>query len=276
MKMTDLTSIGRTIDPEYPTNRAIAVLSIAVMVGGALWQLLSGVRVGEAVVWGVEAGLTIFLAWALCRELDPDHPMAAFVAVALAVPALYVWGLPQLSVIFWLVVLVRVVNRSVGLPASVLDALGLVGLGGWQSLQGHWGYGVITALALFLDSQLPERARRQLVFALLAVIVTVAVAILGNGPTFEGAPSLAGGLMALVLSLVFVPVILQAREVESVGDHTGEPLRPVRVQAAQALALSAGVGVGLLGGVSGVVGLSPLWAATLGAAIGWVYRLVVG
>jgi hypothetical protein len=271
MKMTDITAIGRPIDPDYPTNRAIAIVTLMAMVVGALWKGLSGTAWGASVMWGVQAGLTVFLAWAFCRELDPDHPMAAFVAVALILPAIYLWNLPQLGVIFWLLIVVRVVNRIAGPPAGLLDALGLLGLGGWLSLQGNWGFGVITALAFFLDSQLPERARRHVIFALLSVIVTVVTAFVGSDPAGQGAPSLAGGLIALALSLLFLPVLLAARTVESVCDQTGEPLSPARVQTAQALALLAGVEVAVLGGPAAVTALAPLWAATLGASIIWLY-----
>ena len=270
MNPYDLTSIGRPIDPEYPTNRAIALITLMVAVGGAVWRGVSGRAWLASVLWGVQAGLAVFLAWALCRELDPDHPAAAFPAAGLALLAVFLWDLPQLGVIFWMLILARVVNRSTGLPAGVLDSLGLLGLAGWLSLQGDWGYGFVTALAFLLDALLPDRLRRQLAFALLAVIVTAAAAALGNG--FPGdAPSLTGGLIALALSLVFFPVIHEARTCESVGDETGERLSPVRVQAAQALVLVSGVAAALAGGPTALAALSPLWAATLGAATTWLF-----
>jgi hypothetical protein len=273
MNPHNLTSIGRPIDPEYPTNRAIALMTLIVAVGGAVWQGVFGRAWLASALWGVRAGLAVFLAWALCRELDPDHPTAAFPAAGLALLAVFLWDLPQLGVIFWMLILVRVVNRSTGLPAGVLDSLGLLGLAGWLSLQGNWSYGVVTALAFLLDGLLPSRLRRQLLFALLAVIATPVAAILGD-PSPGDAPSLTGGLMALTLSLVFLPVILDARTCESVGDETGDRLRPVRVQVAQALALVSGVGVALLGGPSALAELSPLWAAVLGASATWLFNVV--
>lgn len=272
MKMSDITSIGRTIDPQYPTNRAIAIITILVVLGGTVFQRLSGGGWGASVLWGINAGLTVFLTWALCRELDPDHPMGAFVAAALALVASLVWDLPELGVILWLVVMTRVVNRTAGPPAGVLDALGLLGLAGWLSLQGDWQYGVMTALALFLDSQLPERARRQLLFALVAVGVTVGAALLGEGVVGQGGLSLRGGLIALGLSLLFSPVVLDSRRVQSVGDQTGERLIPVRVQAAQILALLTGVEAAFLGGVAAFKALGPLWAAVVGASVNWLYN----
>ena len=274
MKATDITSVGRPIDPRYPTNLAISLVALAVTVVGAVWQGIAGAECLDGILWGVQAGLTVFLTWALCRELDPDHPMGAFVAAGFGLLALVVWDLPQLGAIFWLLVLVRVVNRTTGIPAGLLDVLGLIGLAGWLSLQGNWGYSLITALALFLDSRLPDPARRQLIFALLAAVVTVVAAILGMDLARQAAPSLQAALIAMVLSLLFLPVLLAARRVESVGDQTGKSLIPMRVQAAQGLALLVGVEIALMGGWSGLQSLNPLWAAALGAAIAWLYNAV--
>lgn len=271
MKMTDITSIGRPIDLHYPTNRAIAAVTLVVTIGGLLWQRLTGAPWSASALWGAHAGLAVFLAWALCRELDPDRPMAAFPAAGIALLALLLWRPPRLAPIFWLLILLRVVNRTAGTPAGLLDALGLVALAGWLSLRGNWGYGVITTLALCLDAILPNPVRRQLAFALLAALVTAAAAALGAPPPWE-APSLASGLIALGLSLLLLPVIISSRSVESVGDQTGDRLEPVRVQTAQILALLIGVETAFLGGPSALAALSPLWAAALGASLVWLYR----
>ncbi len=274
MNLTDITSIGRTIDPHYPTNRAIAILTLVIAAGAALWQRLSGEPWLASATWGLQAGLTVFLAWALCRELDPDHPLGAFVAAALALPALYLWGLPHLGVTFWLLMMSRVVNRTVGLPAGLLDALGLLGLSTWLSWQGNWGYGIITALAFLLDALLPRPTRRHLFLALPTTIATVVAAFLGTASATSGAPSLTGGLVALALSLIFLPVVLASRSIESVGDHTGQALIPVRVQAAQVLALLIGIETALLSGPSAIPQLTPLWAATLGATLTWLCTIL--
>jgi hypothetical protein len=84
----------------------------------------------------------VFLAWVLCRELDPDHDLSAFVAVGLALGGLFLWGLTRLVVLLWLILILRVVNRTMGLPAGILDSLAVLGLGIWLSFGGNWGYGV--------------------------------------------------------------------------------------------------------------------------------------
>jgi hypothetical protein len=271
VKRTDITSIGRAVDLTYPTNRAIAVATALLTVGGLFWRRLAGVPWLSSAAWGAQVGLTVFLTWALCRELDPDHDQASFVAAGLALVGVAVWSLPKLTAVLWLLILVRIVNRTTGLAAGVLDALGLVGLGGWLSLQGTWGYGFITATALFLDSRLPDPARGQLVFALLSAVVTALAAGLAVCAPPE-APSLTGGLVGLGLSFVFLPVILSVRSLDSVGDETGERLAPARVRAAQILALFAGVALAFLEGPSALVTLAPLWASVIGASSTWLHK----
>jgi len=280
-----LTTVGRTIDLRYPTNRAIAIVTGVVLVGGTLFQLYAETGWFQSIVWGFNAGLTVFLTWALCRELDPDHAMSAFVAVGLAILGLLYWGLPRLSVAFWLILVARVVNRSTGLPAGILDSLAVPGLGIWLSLDGNWTYGALSVLALFVDSQIPEGAgcrvpegvgRRQLILAGLAAITTAAAAAVAGRPAEGTTLTMSGGLIGLAVSILFLPVILSVRHVESVGDRSGAPLLPRRVQAAQLLALAAGCAAPLVGalvsGTAAVVALVPLWAAILGASAHWLYR----
>jgi hypothetical protein len=71
---------------------------------------------------------------------------------------------------------------------------------------------------------------------------------------------------------LFLVVIVTSREVRAVGDATGEPLKPRRVQAAQILALLTALLSAWWVGASGMVALLPLWAAMLGVSL---YRLAI-
>ena len=272
MRSTTLTTVGRPIDLSYPTNRAIAVASLLVMLGAIMLQRAAGTAWTYSVLWGAQAGLSFFLAWALCRELDPDHDLSAFLAAGLCLTGLVLWGLPRLAAVFWMILVLRVVNRTMGLPAGILDSLGVFGLGIWLSLQGNWGYGVVTTVAFFLDSQLPGRAPRQLLFGILSVAGTLTAVIIGPAPPWDAAPSLPGTMIALVISILFVPLIWETHSVTSVGDQTGEPLEPHRVRAAQIVALLVVLGGAFLGGIPTLLTLTPLWTAALGAALYWLYR----
>ena len=267
MSISRVTSIGRPVDLRYPTNLVIFILSMGVAAGGILYRLLAHELLLQSGKWGLKAGFTVFLAWAICRELDPDNDVAAFVGAGLTVFGVLLWGFPSFLVLFWLLLIIRVVNRTAGLAAKTMDSLAVVILGGALVFQGHWGLGLVTALALFLDSRLPIPHKRQIVFAGLVVLSTVLIVVLKQGYWTKGELYWSMGGLALGLSAVFVPVMFNSRALKSIGDVTGEPLSPARIMAGQGLALLSGIQVALWSGAEGLLSLLPLWAAIVGAAV---------
>jgi hypothetical protein len=274
MRLSDITAVGRSLDLRYPTNLAIGVLSLVVGAAGAAANLLSGANMPESALWGIGAAFAVFLSWALGRELDPDHDLSAFVGAGLMVVALLLSELPALMVIFWLVVALRVVNRTVGLPARPLDSLALLGLGGWLTWQGHWIAGVMTTVAFLLDGLLARPLRYHLVLSGVAFAGTVVLSILHGDMAMEGGPTIPVAISAAVMAALFLMVIATSRELQTACDATGERLDPGRVRAAQILALLTALLYAWWGGIAGVEALSPLWAAMLGVALYGVVSLV--
>ena len=271
MKLTDFTALGRTpIDPSYPTNWAIAALALVVAIAGAIVHLLTGAALLESVLWGIGAGFLPFLTWALGRELDPDHDLSAFVGTGLVLSAFLLPDMPSLVLILWLLLVLRTVNRSVGLPAKPLDSLGVLGLGTWLAWQGYWIVGLMTAVAFLLDGLLSQPLRYHLFVSGLAFVITVAIAIFHGDMAMESGPTIPVVISSVVLVGLFAIVIATTRKVEAVGDATGEVLNPRRVQAAQVLALLTALLFAWWDGESGVLALLPLWAAMAGVGL---YRL---
>jgi hypothetical protein len=273
MKLTDITALGRTpIDPRYPTNLAIGALTLVVAIAGAILRLLSGAAPLESVQWGIGAGLVLFLTWALGRELDPDHDLSAFVGAGLVLIGLLILDRPSLLVIFWLLLTLRIVNRTVGLPAKPLDSLAVLGLGAWLAWQGYWMVGLATAVAFLLDGLLSPPLRHQLFVSGLAFVATLVLSIFHGDIAMIGGPTTAVATAAAVMAGLFLVVIATSHESKSVGDATGKPLNPRRVQAAQILALLTALLFAWWAGASGMVALLPLWAAMTGVGL---YRLAI-
>jgi hypothetical protein len=271
MKLTDITALGRVpIDPSYPTNLAIAALTLVVAIAGAILRLLSGAALLECVQWGIGAGLVLFLTWALGRELDPDHDLSAFVGTGLVVIALLIFESPSLLVIFWLLLILRIVNRTVGLPAKPLDSLGVLGLGAWMAWQGYWMVGLATAVGFLLDGLLSPPLRHHLLVSGLAFVATLVLSIFHGDIAMESGATSAVVIAAVVMAGLFLVVIATSGESQAVGDATGKPLNPRRVQAAQVLALLTALLFAWWAGASGMVALLPLWAAMAGVGL---YRL---
>jgi hypothetical protein len=276
MKLSDVTAVGRAVDVRYPTNRAIVLLAAAVTAGGTGVRLAGDEAVLDALGWGVRAGLAVFFAWALARELDPDHDLAAFVAAGLMVAGLFSFDLPDLLAMLWWVVALRVVNRSTGLPARILDSAGLLGLGAWLAWQRGWPYGLWTAVAFLIDGLLPAPRRRHLALAGAMVVITGVVVVVQGSPARMG--DLPWPMVAAIgaTTLLFGVVMVTTRRLRAVCDYTGAPLELWRVWAGQGVALVAALLGAWLAGLGSVVAWLPLWAALLGTGLYRLGEIVIG
>ena len=227
-----VTSIGRPVEPKYPTNKAILVLMpVAALIAGVV-TLMQGVGLGGSVWGALEALLIVFACWALGRELAPDDNPAAFVGTALAFVSLWWWPSPSLLLLFTALALARVVNRSTGLTARVGDSVIVTALVIWTmvSLQNPLA-GVVAALALMLDARLADPNRRQWLFAIVCLTAVVIQVWLIGGANLEVMfqPGLQYVLTAVTL-LAFLVLSLSLRSVSSVGDIGGRALNPARVR----------------------------------------------
>lgn len=266
MRIERLSSITRSIDLNYPTNRIIVEITLLFLLGTAGFQLILGKAVSSALYSGLIAGASVFLAWAFARELDPDNERSAFFAAFLGCAGFVFFPSPFLLALFLEILLIRIVNRSTGLPSKTSDSIAVLLISAWISSQGNWIFGLFTALAFFLDSFLPEPNRQNRIFGVIAFIASLLAFI--RTPGKESILLNAElGLFILAAVLLFIPIVLSSRKIKSRGDLTGIPLDSLRMRAAQLTAiLSAGLSA-VLGGVAGAESLMPLWGAILGISL---------
>jgi hypothetical protein len=283
MDLQQISGVARPLDPGYPSNRWIGIVTLAVL---ALAWLGRGAAAEDwlaAAGWAVVGAVAVFLAWALARELDPDAEGAAFTAAGIMAAALLAAGasgaaLPDLAALFVLLLATRVLNRTSGLGATVADGIGLLALGLWLTTQGQPLYLVAGAAALLLDGLMPPRARRRLIVGGAALAIAAVIAVAASQPPAPAvphplAPTWLPLLAALVAAALLLPSVRAAGRAQSTGDATGAPLSPARVRAGQGLALVTGLIAVLLQGAAGLIGLLPLWAAMAGVGS---TRLVAG
>jgi hypothetical protein len=267
-QLTQFTHIGRMIDPRYPTNLAIMIWSMfvgALMLG---FRLISGIDIIQAGIASVVAGLAVFATWAISREIDPQEQLSAFVSVTLMTIALFIVDVQaNLLVLFYLMPLLRIVSRSTGLPAKVLDSvLGLL-YTAFVGFAGSWIYAMMGATALLLDSLLPDRDRKHLLFAGLSVVIMVIAFLIQNNPLNLILPTTEYIVGILITTFIFAPVVLNTKHLTVIADITNEPLIPIRVQATQVIALLFGYHVALWQGNQGVFEFLPLWLSIAGVSL---------
>jgi uncharacterized membrane protein YjjP (DUF1212 family) len=168
--------------------------------------------------------------------------------------------------------MLRLVNRTVGLPARPLDSLTLLGLAGWLVWQGHWIAGLVTTIAFLLDSILSPPLRYHRYVAALAFFITLVLAIFHGEMVMQSGPTLPVVIAVLLMVGIFLLVIATSGQTQTLDDATGQTLNARRVQAAQALALLTALLFAGWDGASGMVTVLPLWAAMTGAGL---YRLTI-
>ncbi len=223
--------------------------------------------------WGFGAGISVFFAWAVCREIDPDHELSAFVAAGLTLVGVFFFYPPAFLGVVWLLLMLRIVNRTTGVPAFLLDSVILTLFSAWFTFQGYWIYGIITTVAFYLDSRLDLRSPRQLYFSLANALIIAVVWIAKGFPESFAYFPLTYPVVPVLVIVFFVPVIVSYRNVRSKGDLTGSPLRPARVISGQILAIVTGLQLILQ---SGYTTLLPLYGAIAGPALYWYFSLAFG
>ena len=199
--------MGRPVDPAYLTNRALLIILpvLAALSAGIAVLFDTGVTPLAASLSGA---LVAFAAWALTRELAPDSNGAAFVALAFAWTANIVFGTNQVMLIFLALLLVRVVNRTTGLPSRVFDTVSVFGFATWVAIStGQPLLLLIASLAFALDATLDKPLRRHYLAA-AACLAVFAWMLLG------GASFIAGDVLMrdwAILGAIAVGVILVVR-----------------------------------------------------------------
>ncbi len=244
-----VTSIGRPVEPEYPTNKAILVLMpLAGLIAG-LVTLVQGVGLRGSAWSALGALLIVFASWALGRELAPDDNAAAFVGTGLAFVSLWWWPSPSFLLLFTALALSRIVNRSTGLTARAGDSVIVTALVIWTmvSLQNPLA-GVVAALALILDARLADPNRRQWLFAAVCLAAVVIHGwLIGDANLdvmFQPGPQYV--IIAITL-LSFLVLSLVLRSVSSVGDIGGLALNPTRVRGGMLVVWLLSLEMALLG-----------------------------
>jgi len=268
-RLYSLTSIGRPLDPSWPSNRAVLILSPLAAVAGMALSLWAGAGVRTVLYSAFAFALAVFGTWALARELLPDDHAAAFVSMALGFLACTSYATPGLLLLFSTLGLVRIVNRSTGLAARTSDSLLVTILVIWTVYACHnpW-FGAVGALAFFLDGILKKPLKRQWLFALIcfgSMVVFVVDYDVTWWPVFV--PDTLLEWIAVLVLLLFSMNLLLLKKIHTKGDTSQERLELERVK--------AGMAIGILAGLQGLEEMSQvilLIATIAGLCIGIMFR----
>jgi len=263
------TSIGRTLDPSYPTNKAVLVL---MPLAGLLGATVSWFRHADPLLALAQAlllALVLFVSWALARELDPDDQPAAFISLACGVLAGVVLANVGLLIAVVTLGLVRIVNRSTGLAARKTDSVVLMVLSIVVIYAtGSPLFGAVAALAFILDGSLRDPLRHQWVFGLVCLGATIVYMVDHDiSPGQVRVPDSLFEWLSLAFLLMFALNILLTRKVHSKGDVGHRRLDVKRVRGGMAVGLFAA-----LQGINELPEVAVVVAVIAGICIGMAFR----
>ncbi len=156
-------TLGRKLDINYGTNKLIISLSI-------LAGLLGGIRTGE-IKSGLYIGLGTFISWALAREVDPGHEKSAFLGVAFSSINIFYYEKIEILLIFWLILIMRMISGISGKELEPLDFIVLLGMSLYLSANNqNTIYLLIFLLAMAILILLKEKKKLAIGASSLAII----------------------------------------------------------------------------------------------------------
>ncbi|MFP4563289.1 MAG: hypothetical protein ACLFRY_08245 [Spirochaetia bacterium] len=264
---TRRTALGRPVDFSWTTNIIITAAAGVAFLGGITAQLALRQPVWDSFVWGFRFSLGLFLAWALGREIDPEHDISALIGAALAVPAIIVFGTPMILGGFWLLVALRIVVRTAGPKPGAVEAAIVTALALWLSYRYSRLYGCAAVILFIFDALLPPRNKLSFLFAGISAAGTAVITLFLVDAAGTFVLSRAMGILILGLIAAVLFLILTERHVHARSDDGSHPLSRKRIRAAHIGCLVLGVLLIYQTGPSGFIDTIPLIAAIAGAVL---------
>ena len=263
--MYRFTSIARPVDPAYLTNRALLIILPLLAAVSAAVAYLSDT--GSAPLSAAFSGaLVAFVAWALTRELAPDYNGVAFIALAFAWAGSIAFDMRQVLLAFVALLLVRIVNRSTGLPARPFDTLSVFGFCTWAAINMQQPLILLVAsLAFALDAFL-ERPLRLHYLAAGACLAAFGWLLVSGSNPLTGDLRGQDWLLVGVIALGVAHVVRASQKPVSYCDTSPDRLDRARVNAGLVIGGLLAVQTLITNGTSAWLE-TPVWVCVVAALL---------
>ncbi len=231
MNTEELSTIGRPLDLNYPTNKSIVIITVILFIVFTLNKIFHGESIYISLLAGLRAGIIILLLWAGSRELDPDSELSAFVVVALGIIILVLSGTSQLIPFIWFLLVLRLITHTSGMHAGIIDSLLIAAIGLILTYNTSAMYGILTSIAFIADSRLKDPGKYHFEMGIIMFIASIIIYLATNGNEFNLTPEKLLLINAGVA--LFLPVAVKKEKIHSTGDKTGKVLDPSRIRIAR-------------------------------------------
>lgn len=257
-------ALGRPLDRRFRSNVIVATVSVAIGLASGLYNLLASSPLPFS---ALTAAISVFLSWAIAREIDPDHAATAYVATALSAFFLFI-AVPSLWAAFGILLATRLATGTVGIALGWIEGVVLVGLGAYLGASATTAV-VVPALVIGISIS-GRRSRFELgVAAATALAAATSLAVFRRGIA-DGAVD-GTAVVILVLVVGSLAVMLPTDEVRSTTDIGELPIYEWRLDVSRLL-IGATFLIALASDVSLIYATGG--AAIIAVAAGRVLRLV--
>lgn len=221
-------TLGRKIDFNYTTNKIILGLAIIVA------------AIGYFITGDIKSGLYIgggtFLTWALAREVDPKNEYSAFYCGAMSLINLFFYKNIQLMVIFWIILLLRLVNGISGKRPTLLDLFSTLGLTIYLTINMENSiYLAPLIISMVFLIHIEEKTK----MALTVLLISIAVFLIESlyfKYYYINISGLLDVLNIAVIIVIFINFILQDLiKIKGALDDKGNPIVPKKIRTSQIL-----------------------------------------
>ena len=265
MEIDKISSIGRPLDFNYKTNKAIVIITTITIMFGLVFSILNEFTIPNVILTGVSFGITFFVSWAISREIDPDNSISAFIGLIPLFTILFFWIETNIIILFWLLISLRIINRTTGLPARIFDSGMLFVISVLMSYFYSPIFGLLSAIVFLFDTKLIDGQKFQLIFASLSLFLSIIFFTINNKVFVLPIFSMLQLLSILIITIVFAFISYFTKNVKSKGDRNNEPLSLSRIRTAQIFILFS---VLLMSFVEiGLTAMIPVWCVLSGVII---------
>ena len=227
-------TLGRKVDFNYKTNKIIVIA--AAICGVIGWIATGNVRSG------LTLGFSVFLTWALGRELDPNHDYSAFIALGLSLLNFVYYENIQLLVIVWLLLLIRLVNGITGKSPTIFDVVSALGFTVFLSMDNaNSGYIVVFGLAMLCLIKLQVKPKLALAAGVIGLGLFIGQLFFMNYPVVNPILNINGLRIFASLLLVSSFMLFWFLSKADIKDDLGHPVKRSRILAGQMLFSGAGL-----------------------------------
>ncbi len=273
MDPTKFSSLARPVDLRYPTNRAISIVAGAVFLIGTIYFLLTEKDWWSSLTNAGHLTISIFLTWALARELAPDHPISAFIGLPLMLVPLWFDQLPHLIPVVALLMILRTVSRITGQSAHWPDSILLVGLSIFFAWEQEYILSFGIDLGLLLDGWLVNSLKRHRYLASISLLATVGVMIF-LGVSFRMVSIPLPYSFSLLNTIFLLVIIFDYSSPESLTDNQSKKIDSQRIRSAQLLAFGIMIVSAFVEDEFNVIFHFPFWGAITGINLYFLFRKI--